>query len=63
MKCAGFGAESAEHRAFYVPYFNSDTQNGMYCAGVQIIDGYRGDRIDAVTHELADDATADWESR
>ena len=64
LKCAGFGAEREEHRALYVPYFNADTgRHGEYATGVQIIDGYRGDRIDAVTHELADCATADWESR
>lgn len=59
LKCAGFGAESEEHRAFYVPYFNTDTgRHGEYATGVQIIEGYRGDRIDAATHELTDGATA-----
>jgi hypothetical protein len=50
LKCAGHGAETPSHRAFYEPYFNTKRDDG-FLPGVVILAGYRGDRIDAETHE------------
>lgn len=58
LKCAGHGAENANHREFFEPYFaeNKDaSQHASGCAflpGVVILDGYHGDRITADTYEL-----------
>lgn len=38
LKCAGFGAESPEHLAFFLPHFG---------AGTVILRGYHGDMISA----------------
>lgn len=51
LKCAGFGAEKAEHREFYEKHFNTDLDKGRFLSGVQILDGYHGERITADTHE------------
>lgn len=50
LKCAGFGAESPEHLAFYGAFFarNGDNSTTML-PGVFVVVGYRGDRIHAET--------------
>jgi hypothetical protein len=47
LKCAGAGAEKAEHREFYEKHFNTDLDNGKFLSGVVILNGYRGDTITA----------------
>lgn len=50
LKCAGHGAENEEHRRFYLAYFDTELEKGRFLPGVQVLEGYRGDRIDAVSH-------------
>jgi len=47
LKCAGHGAEDADHRAFYVPYFNSEKglADTHLMPGVVVVEGYQGDQI------------------
>jgi hypothetical protein len=45
-KCAGFGAENAEHRAFYAEYFTTHAEpSAGIAAGKPIICAYAGDQI------------------
>lgn len=46
FKCAGFGAEQEDHRAFYVPYFTrtASPESGI-AAGEPILSPYVGDKI------------------
>lgn len=47
FKCAGFGAENPEHRAFYTNHFNTAKEKG-FLPGCVILEGYHGDRIEMV---------------
>ena len=47
FKCAGHGAEREEHRAFYLPYFNSveAAEKDGYLPECYVVRGYQGDKI------------------
>lgn len=62
LKCAGFGAETPEHKRFYRPHFraNADKESSgcPFMAGVVIVVGYHGDKISreyAIRHALNND--------
>lgn len=53
LKCAGFGAEDAAHKKFYLPYFaTNEAKDARFLPGVVILVGYHGDKI---TREYADE--------
>ena len=49
FKCAGHGAEKPEHRAFYLPHFDSPVglERTYLLPGVVMLQGYHGDQIPA----------------
>jgi len=46
LKCAGFGAEKPEHRAFFEKHF-TENADATFAAGAPVISTYQGDRISA----------------
>ncbi len=53
FKCAGFGAEKPEHRAFYEKHFTQVKEQG-FLPGCVILQGYHGDRIEQVNGQWRD---------
>jgi hypothetical protein len=45
LKCAGFGAEKSEHRAFYLPHFAKGDKENFLLPGCFVLQGYHGDQI------------------
>lgn len=64
LACAGYGAESVDHRAFYLPYFTNEAPSvdsdprgnnlwrpADYLSGCVLVQGYHGQLIDRETAE------------